>query len=550
MLLAIYAQIELAECLVKLIRTDRASHLVERSSIPSLLATAIQQARKLGNLRAESYALGRLGQVYEQNQQWSDAQFLTQQALTLSEMIHASDITYQWQWQAGRIIKAKADLQNKNQADKNAEYEKAITSYTNAISTLQSLRSDLIVISQDAESSFREQVEPVYREFIDLLLTQANASPGLQIEQQNLKRAQETIESLQLAEIANFFREACLDWQPRSIEQIDPAAAMLYPIVLPDRLEVILAIAGQPLRHYATYSPQADIEAATRRMRQSLRSTSFAQERLPIAQEIYTWLIKPALPDLSRHLVKTLVFVLDDTLRDLPMSALYDGRQYLIEQYQIAVTPGLRLFQTRSTHPNLSALVGGFSRGNSEFPALPGVSEEVEKISQTVSSTVLLDETFTTQSLKDKAKRLPFSVMHLATHGQFSSKIEDTYVATWDGRINVKALNALLTDRELPDLPAIELLVLSACETAKGDRRAALGLAGMAVRSGAQSTLATLWRVNDQSTTAFMVQFYQAWTSGLTKADAVRSAQLYLLNQRLFNHPYFWAPFELVGGWL
>ncbi|KAM3095470.1 CHAT domain-containing protein [Phormidesmis sp. 146-12] len=547
---AIYAQINLAQSLMKWVNLNETSAEVARASdlksVAQLLAKAIQQAKSLGNLRAQSYATGRLGQLYEQIQQWSDAESLTREALLLSEIIHASDITYQWQWQLGRILKTKARL---NQIGNEDDYTLAIASYTQAVNTLQLLRNDLVTVSEDAQFSFREKVEPVYRELVDLLLQQSN-SASAEIEQDNLKQARSLIESLQLAELANFFREACVDSQPQQVDQIDPQAAVIYPIVLVDRLEVILAISGQPLRHYATQASQTQVEDTGRRMRQSLRSTSFAQERLPIAQDLYSWLVKPALTHLAHSQIKTLVFVLDGVLRDLPMAALYDGNQYLIEQYQVVVTPGLRLFGRQTTHPQIRALIGGLSQGNTTFAPLPGVKQEVIRIGRLLTSTVLLDETFTTQTLKSKLKTQPVSVVHLATHGEFSSKAEDTYIATWDGRLNVKALDTLLTNREYLNLPSIDLLVLSACETAKGDRRAALGLAGVAVRSGASSTLATLWQVNDQSTAEFMVQFYQAFAKSRVKGEAVRSAQLHLLKQPAFNHPYYWAPFVLIGNWL
>jgi CHAT domain-containing protein len=537
----IYAQINLAESLMK--RSDRSSDL---KSVAHLLATAVQQAKNLGNLRAQSFATGQLGQLYEQTQQWSDAEFLTREALLLSEIIHAPDVAYRWQWQLGRILKAKVFL---NLVRNRSDYAPAIATYTQAINTLQSLRNDLVTVSQDAQFSFREKVEPVYRELVDLLLQQAD-SANPQIEQDNLKQARSLIESLQLAELANFFREACVDSQPQQVDQIDPQAAVIYPIVLPDRLEVILAISGQPLRHYTTPASQTEVETVGRRMRQSLRSTSFAQERQPIAQDLYTWLVKPALEDLTRSQIKTLVFVLDGVLRDLPMAALYDGNQYLIEQYQIVVTPGLRLFGGRANHAKIRALIGGLSQGNQSFAPLPGVKQEVMQIGRLLTSPVLLDETFTTKALKSKLKTQPVSVVHLATHGEFSSRAEDTYIATWDGRLNVNALDALLTNRESLNLPPIDLLVLSACETAKGDRRAALGLAGVAVRSGANSTLATLWQVNDQSTAEFMVQFYRELAKSGAKAEAVRSAQLHLLKQPSLSHPYYWAPFVLIGNWL
>ncbi|NEP12560.1 MAG: CHAT domain-containing protein [Symploca sp. SIO2C1] len=543
----IYAQIELAKSLVKL-------NPKEVTAAAQLLATAQQQAKLLGNLRAESYAVGRLGQLYLEGQQWEEAQRLTQEALHLTQTIHASEIAYQWQWQMGQLLLKTGDRKG------------AIAFYTDAVNTLQSLRQDLVSINQDVQFSFREQVEPVYRELVDLLLQPTHSPPyqggagggnstqgeAGEVSQANLQQARATIETLQLAELANFFREACLDTQPQDIDRIDPTAAVIYPIILRDRLEVILSLPSQSLRKYTTNLSQEQVEQAINRMRQSLRRTSFAQERLAIAQEIYSWLVQPAAEDLTRQSIKTLVFVLDGSLRNIPMAALHDGRQYLIEQYGIAIAPSLQLLTPQPlAQRQFKALLGGLSEGKQEFSPLPGVKQEVKEIGATVSGTVLLDQQFTNQALETQVKTQPYSIVHLATHGQFSSKPEETFILTWDGRLDVKQLNTLLTNRELSNSPPLELFVLSACQTAKGDQRAALGLAGVAVRSGARSTLGTLWTVNDESTADFMEQFYQElFTRKITKAEAVQLAQIHLLKQPESSHPYFWAPFILVGNWL
>jgi CHAT domain-containing protein len=129
--------------------------------------------------------------------------------------------------------------------------------------------------------------------------------------------------------------------------------------------------------------------------------------------------------------------------------------------------------------------------------------------------------------------------------------VEETFILTWDNRINVKELGAILQTREQDIDNPIELLVLSACQTAQGDRRAPLGIAGVAVRSGARSTLATLWSVDDKSAAEFMVEFYrQLAKSKVTKAEAIRLAQLKLLQQREYSNPFYWAPFVLLGNWL
>ncbi|HEY9831152.1 MAG TPA: CHAT domain-containing protein, partial [Stenomitos sp.] len=452
----IYAQIELSDYLFKL-------NPKQVNTSAQLLATAEKQAKNLGNPRAESYALGRLGKLYSKTQQWEEAKRLTQEALRLTQAIRASEIAYQWQWQMGQLLAKTGDRAG------------AIASYTEAVNTLQSLRQDLVAVNQDVQFSFREQVEPVYRELVDLLLQPPQASPNQDsgtVSQANLKQARLTLEALQLAELANFFREACLDTQTQPIDRIDPTAAIIYPIILRDRLEVILSLPNQQLRHYITNLPQEQVEEVISQMRQSLRRTSFAQERLSVAQEIYRWLVQPALDDLTRLSIKTLVFVLDGSLRNVPMAALHDGKQYLIEHYRIAIAPSLQLLNSQPlARTQRKALLAGLSEGKQEFSPLPGVKEEVNDVSTAVPATILLDQKFTTQALQTQVKTLPFSIVHLATHGQFSSKPEETFILTWDGRLDVKQLNTLLGNRDLSNSSPLELLVLSACQTAKGDKR-------------------------------------------------------------------------------
>jgi len=239
-------------------------------------------------------------------------------------------------------------------------------------------------------------------------------------------------------------------------------------------------------------------------------------------------------------------------LRNVPMAALHDGQQYLIEKYSIALTPGLQLLEPRSlTQLQLRSLTGGLSEPRLGFSALPAVEDEIEQIRTNISSNVLLNQAFTSTALENKINTLPVSVVHLATHGQFSSNPEDTFILTWDKRFNANTLSQLLQGRNQDNFPPIELLVLSACQTANGDQRAALGLAGLAVRSGTRSTIGTLWSVKDQSTAQAMIQLYNNLTKPDTnRAEALQQAQLFLLQQNQYQHPYYWAPFILVGNWL
>ncbi len=286
------------------------------------------------------------------------------------------------------------------------------------------------------------------------------------------------------------------------------------------------------------------------------------QAYLSYAQELYNWLIEPIAADLAAAQPKTLVFVLDDQLRKVPMSVLHDGEQYLIEQYAIALTPGLQLLesaplaqrQVRAIVAGLSAERTGIPVGRDvvNFPQLDAVEAEIAAIRSSVSSEVLFNEEFEAARLERTVSRLPFPVVHLATHGVFSSDLEDTFILAWDGKLNANQLSALLQSSELVREGAVELLVLSACETAAGDDRAALGLAGIAVRSGARSTLATLWQVNDVGTAQFMGKVYQSLSdTNLTKAEIVRQAQIELIRSDSYlNHPFIWAPFVLIGNWI
>ena len=337
-----------------------------------------------------------------------------------------------------------------------------------------------------------------------------------------------------------------------AINQDDPDTAVIYPIILPDRLEVIFALPGHPLVRTSILEPKETIETTIRQMRNSLRRTSFLEERLPLAQKLYDWLIRPIAEDLASDKIKTLVFVLDGPFRNVPMAALHDGQKYLVEKYAIAINPSLQLLAERrsSLRPEkISALLGGLSEATQGFSPLPAVDLELAAIAAQIPTETLRNQAFTRDALTEKMVKTSFPVIHLATHGQFSSNSEETFILTWDGKIKVKDLQTILRDRRRQTNP-LELLVLSACQTAEGDNRATLGLAGMAVRSGARSTLATLWSVNDQSTAAFMAEFYRELTQpNITKAEAQRLGQIKLLTDPKYRHPFYWAPFVLVGNW-
>ena len=504
--------------------------------IEETITEAMKNAAQIEDRRAQSYALGLRGTINEQLHNWEQARKWTQKALILAQSLNSPEISYLWQWQLGRISEAQG------------QRVQAIADYSQAVELLKSLSQDLVAINPDIQYSFRESVEPVYRGLVSLLLTTDDQT---EVSQANLAGARDVIESLQLAELNNFFREACLDAQPVKIDRIDRQAAVIYPIILSDRLEIILSLPKQPLRHYSTAIPQQELETIIKQFRESIVIRS-RRQFYPLSRKLYDYLIGPVVADLANNDIKTLVFVPDGSLRNIPMGALNDGENYLIEQYSVALTPGLQLLTPRPLEKiKLKTIAAGLTRERQGFSALDHVNLELKKIKNRINSIVLLNQDFTRETLQQKIKFSDYPIVHIATHGQFSSSLEDTFLLAWDSRININQLDNILQTRTPGQGNAIELLVLSACETAIGDKWAALGLAGMAVRAGARSTLATLWSVNDLATAELMSQFYQELSENrLPKAEAVRQAQLKLIHSRWYNHPFYWAPYVLLGNWL
>ncbi|MFB2934487.1 CHAT domain-containing protein [Aerosakkonemataceae cyanobacterium BLCC-F154] len=543
---AINGRINLARRLMQLRKAGNNQLLIPSyGEIGRILATAVQQAESLQDKRTLSYALGNLGGLYEENRQWNFAQQLTNKALLLSQSVNATDINYRWQWQLGRIYKQQGNRQE------------AIAAYNQAVNSLESIRSDLVAISAEAQFNFRDSVEPVYRELVDLLLP-----VGENVKQSDLQRARTLIDSLQLAELDNFFRDACLNTKAVKIDQIDPKAAILSTIILSnpnsstvnERIEVIVTLPGKPLQRHTNVIPSQEIEATIKTANDALtipRLRLSKKNYLAAAKKFHDWLIYPIETDLANSGIETLVFVLDGSLRNISIAGIYDGEKYLVEKYGVAIAPGLQLVDAKPLQRSeIKVLTAGLSEPRQGFAALPSVTTELKSIAEITSTEKLINQNFTASNFKTKVESDTFPIIHLATHGRFSSKASDTFILTWDRKINAKELDQLLrSDRGITN--PIELLVFSACQTAAGDNRATLGLTGVAVRAGARSTIATLWSVDDEATALLMENFYKELSnSKITKAEALRRAQQSILQNSKFSHPYFWSAFVLVGNWL
>ena len=502
-----------------------------------------QVAQRIGDEPMRSYALGFLGELFEAAGQHDDALKLTREAAFIAQKTHSSDALFRWEWQKGRLFAQLGDA------------PAAIESYRRAVTSLDAIRHDIAIGFGNANrnSSFREAVGPLFFQLADLLLQRSARESDPALIQASLREARDALELLKSAELVDYFQDDCVNLlrsKTAGIEQISPSAAIIYLVPLPGRTEVLLGL-SDGLQRFPIDVGEKELTAVIRAFRRNLE-TRTTYEYLTQGRQLYDWLVRPLERVLEQHHIDTLVFVPDGALRTIPLAALHDGENFLINRYAVAVTPGATLTDPRPVdRKSASLLLGGLSDAVQGYQSLSCVPRELEALRKLQGATVMLDRQFLTARVGDKFRGEQFSIVHLASHGRFDRDAHNTFVLTHDARMNLDDLERLIRPGQFRGRP-VELVTLSACQTAAGDDRAALGMAGVAVKSGARSAIASLWFVNDQSSSDLISAFYKnLWDqSGPTKAQALRKAQLSLLETRTYRHPCYWAPYLLIGNWL
>ncbi len=538
--------VEKADVLVHLGRTAmRASELKGASGedlerAVSQLSEARAAADLAGAKVAGSYALGYLGALYESHGRREEALTLTRQASFLAQQGEAPEALYRWSRQVGRLLAQAGKL------------EEAIASYRLAAQTLDRIHHEFARgHTYGGDSS--ESVSAVYLELADLLLRTAPPASDTAAHQARLVEVRSTVEQQKAQELRDYFRDDCVDAVQARTERIDQlasSAAVIYPIALPDRLELLLTLPSGIQR--ATVPIGAEAYAREVRAFRALLTKRTTREYLPHAQQLYDWLVRPWLARLDGLSVTTLVFVPDSLLRSVPVAALHDGEHHLIERFALAITPGLDLTDPRPLpREGSTALLVGTSRAVAGFAPLEHVAEELQSISELYPAEVLLDQEFRGDVFEQRLRERDFTVVHLATHAEFGGEAGESFILTGDGgRLTLDQLGEYASYARFRDRP-IELLTLSACETARGDEQAALGLAGVAIKAGARSAIGTLWRVNDLSSAELLETFYRGLQDpSVSKAEALRRAQRAVQSEPRHAHPYYWAPFLLISNWL
>lgn len=520
------------------ILADRRAGELSAASLTQAATLLANTAKTVEDPRLRSFALGYRGALYESTGQLAEARTLTRRALREADRAGAADALYRWRWQLARI------------ARQSGEPKKALDGYRSAIRTLDTLRAEIAISDGDRAFQFDTEVEPAYLEFVDLLLAESRPRYG-RAEQALLREARDTLESLKSAEIANHFEDACLTSQQRAVPDAIPKTAVLYPVLLPDRVELLLGT-EDALRVVRAPVEPAELEARVTRFRQLLVKRT-TRQYMRDAEALYDALIRPMNGPLFAARPEVLVVVPSGVLRTIPFAALYDARrgQFLIERIALAMSPALALTDPRPLRLEaIESLVAGISEPVQGYARLPHVETEVASIRDDFPSVVLLNEAFQRDAFVENVRERAVGILHVASHGEFLPNADDSYLLTYDGRLSMDRLAETVGRTRLRNEKPLELIILSACETAAGSERAALGLAGVAVRSGARSALATLWSVNDEGTAKIIDRFYQALSQGQSRAEAIRAAQLSMLAEPSFRHPNYWAAFLLISSWL
>ena len=503
---------------------------------------SVTEARKVGDEASQAYSIGFLAGLYETEGRYAEALQLSRAALGLAQKNRLYDAMYQWQWLIGRLHN---QLGNR---------DRAIGAYKTAVDNLSSIRNDLAIVygNDNSPTTFRDSVGPVYYELADLLLKKADEVKDDSARIALLVEARDTVEALKGAELSDYFQDDCANMVnagAKSIGQMSPTAAIVYIIPLESRLELLVETKSG-LKKVTVNVPSRRLMDQARLFRHHVerRTTYFFKSH---AEALYAWIIEPIKKTLEADGVDTLVFVPDGALRNVPMAALFDGKKYLLEQYAVGVAPGLSLIESQeATSPNSRFLFSGLAAERHGFPGLPAVVQEAELIAKSFAATQLMDATFLKDDLENKFLRNDYRFVHIASHGQFSGRAESTFVLTYDGFLTLDDLENLIRPSSYRGAP-VELLTLSACQTAAGDEKAALGLAGVAIKAGCRAALASLWFVSDQASALMVDEFYRALAKpGTTKAKALQHAQTVLRNDPRFRHPRYWAPYLMIGNWL
>ena len=343
---------------------------------------------------------------------------------------------------------------------------------------------------------------------------------------------------------------------------------------------VIVTPTGQPQQIEIPTATREKVIASVRALQIELtdRTRRRQSNYLKYSQALYNWLVLPLESTLAAEDIGHVSFIMAPGLRSLPLAALHDGEQFLLENYSIGLMPSFSLTELAPAYGSGSTLHQSevLAMGASRFtdpPPLPAVEAALDIIADDLwAGEAFLHEHFTLANLTTEISKEQYGIVHLATHAVFEpGNYEASYIQLWNEKITLPELDKLNLSES-----TIDLIILSACNTAVGDRTSEYGFAGFAVNAGSQSALASLWPVSDEGTLGFMTQFYQQLSAGKLRSDSLRQAQISMLQGEVsivngqvigpdgeaiamipelaesgnwdFAHPFYWSAFTMIGN--
>ena len=509
-----------------------ASRVIDNNQ-SKLIEAAIEIAKNISDYRGLSFSLLELANWKLEQQDYSSALALAQQAQQAAQNNFDDDSLAISSRLIGKIYN---HLQ---------QQELAQQAYLTAISSWQKIQQQLIGSKPEIIFNFQEQNEATYRELLGLLLSSQKP--------ENLSLALEIADLLQISQIQNYFGDRCVEFQKINYQELlqQSNSAIIRSFVFPENLQTILVLPNGNLRHYSVAIDSQTLGEKIETWYRLLNNIN-SREYLQLSQELYQIIIQPLAADLQVINPQTLIFIHDGKLRNIPMSALHDRQKFLLENYSLTNLLGLNFIHTNSQQnqprakKGLQLLAFGISTPDPNYLPLPNVQQEIDSISQYLPGQTFLNQEFTSQSLEKTVNNSTKDlVLHFATHGKFNGLKDDSNILAWDTTISLTKLEAIIQGRS-----NIELIFFSACRTAVGNKLSILGLAGIGLRSGASSTIGSLWTVNDASIAQISRDFYYFWQEkGFPLAEALRQAQLQQIKDQRSPHPSEWASLILVGNW-
>lgn len=501
------------------------------------LSISLETATSMQNAYIASYANGFIGQLYEDEARFDEAMEYARKAIFYAQSVTANESLFKWEWLESRLLAAQGETQQ------------ALDAYRQTTGTLKKVRLNILL---GAKSNFQRYIAPIYYEYVDLLLKSATSEEDAAKRLALRQEAISVLEKYKIAEVEDYFQSPCVESETSDtpVHAVDPRTAVIYPIVLDDRIELIVSV-NNVLAQYTIPAERNRVLRVVRDFREKIEQPGLKSDFKQDAKTLYQWLVEPYLSLAKEAGVENLLFIPDGPLRSIPMSALYDGKKYLIQTFSTASTPSLSLTTVhKPENVSKKILLNGVTQAVQGYTALPSVDLELQSIGMLYPSVMLKDKAFTLARAEKELSQGGYSIVHIATHGEFSSDYRNSYLLTYDNKLTMAELQETIGLRKYKQDP-LDLLVLSACQTAVGDDRAALGLAGVAIKAGARSAIATLWSISDKATSQLVAEFYkQLQLEPVTKAVALKNAQLTLINTQKYKHPYYWAPFLLIGNWL